>query len=130
MTDELTLAAEFPTPTREDWLELVDKVLKGGDFHKKLVTRTADGLANLYLKGNVGGISDATELTSANWSTARADAVTAGFTGAKGFDFVLPLTGATASSTQVCLDFAKLRDASADATSGVSGNLQCRTIGS
>jgi methylmalonyl-CoA mutase len=44
LTDELTLAAEFPTPTREDWLALVDTVLKGGDFHKKLVTRTADGL--------------------------------------------------------------------------------------
>ena len=44
MTDELTLAAEFPAPTRDEWLGLVDKVLKGGDFHKKLVSRTADGI--------------------------------------------------------------------------------------
>ena len=32
-------------PTREAWLALVDKVLKGGDFEKRLVSRTADGLA-------------------------------------------------------------------------------------
>ena len=39
------LAAEFEPPTREAWLTLVDKVLKGGDFEKRLVSRTADGLA-------------------------------------------------------------------------------------
>jgi methylmalonyl-CoA mutase len=43
LTDELTLASEFPTPTREDWLALVDKVLKGGDV-AKLVSRTPDGI--------------------------------------------------------------------------------------
>ncbi len=44
MTDELTLGAEFPSPTRDEWLALVDGVLKGADFHKKLVSRTADGI--------------------------------------------------------------------------------------
>ena len=44
MTDELVLAAEFPTPTRDDWLELVGAVLKGADFDRKLVTHTADGI--------------------------------------------------------------------------------------
>ena len=39
------LAPAFEPPTREAWLELVDKVLKGGDFEKRLVARTADGLA-------------------------------------------------------------------------------------
>ena len=42
---DVALAAAFEAPTREAWLKLVDKVLKGGDFEKRLVARTADGLA-------------------------------------------------------------------------------------
>lgn len=42
--DDLTLAAEFPPATREQWLKLVEAVLKGADFDKKLVSRTYDGL--------------------------------------------------------------------------------------
>src|SRR4051812_12669832 len=42
--DDLTLAAEFPPATREQWLTLVETVLKGADFDKKLVSRTYDGL--------------------------------------------------------------------------------------
>jgi methylmalonyl-CoA mutase len=34
----------FPAPTREAWLDGVAKVLKGADFERKLVGRTADGL--------------------------------------------------------------------------------------
>lgn len=34
----------FPPATRERWLGLVDGVLKGADFEKRLVSRTADGL--------------------------------------------------------------------------------------
>lgn len=41
---DLTLGAEFPTPTRDQWLQLVDKVLGGAPFDRSLVTRTADGL--------------------------------------------------------------------------------------
>jgi methylmalonyl-CoA mutase len=37
------LAAEFPPATREQWLKLVDGVLKGGSL-EKLVSTTADGL--------------------------------------------------------------------------------------
>jgi len=48
MTDntaaELPLAAEFPPATREQWLKLVDGVLKGAPFDKKLVSCTYDGL--------------------------------------------------------------------------------------
>lgn len=44
MTD-LALASEFPAATREAWLKLVDGVLKGADFDKKLVGKTYDGLA-------------------------------------------------------------------------------------
>jgi methylmalonyl-CoA mutase len=45
VSDELTLAREFPTPTREQWRQLVDTVLKGADFDRKLVTTTTDGIA-------------------------------------------------------------------------------------
>ena len=43
MTD-LPLASEFPPATREQWLKLVDGVLKGAPFDRKLVSRTYDGL--------------------------------------------------------------------------------------
>src|SRR3982750_1054366 len=42
--DDLTLAADFPPATREQWLKLVETVLKGADFERKLVSRTYDGL--------------------------------------------------------------------------------------
>ena len=45
MNDDLPLAAEFPPATREQWLKLVQGVLKGAPFEKKLVARTYDGLA-------------------------------------------------------------------------------------
>src|SRR5690242_5084142 len=44
MSDDLTLGAEFPAATREEWLKLVDGALKGAPFDKKLVSRTYDGL--------------------------------------------------------------------------------------
>lgn len=40
---ELKLAGEFPPASRNDWLRLVDKVLKGAPF-ETLVTRTHDGV--------------------------------------------------------------------------------------
>lgn len=43
MTD-LALAADFPRPSEQDWLRLVDKAIKGADFARRLVSRTADGL--------------------------------------------------------------------------------------
>jgi methylmalonyl-CoA mutase len=45
MKSDLTLAAEFPPATREQWLKLVQGVLKGAPFEKKLVAQTYDGLA-------------------------------------------------------------------------------------
>ncbi|MFN3351352.1 methylmalonyl-CoA mutase family protein [Pseudorhodoplanes sp.] len=41
---DLPLASEFPPATREQWLKLVDGVLKGAPFEKKLVNTTYDGL--------------------------------------------------------------------------------------
>jgi methylmalonyl-CoA mutase len=47
------LAAEFPSASESDWRKRVEAVLKGADFEKKLVSRTADGIAiaPLYTTG-------------------------------------------------------------------------------
>jgi methylmalonyl-CoA mutase len=44
-TPNLDLARGFPAPSYEQWKTLVDKALKGADFDKRLVARTADGIA-------------------------------------------------------------------------------------
>ena len=49
--EDLAFAAEFPAATREQWLKLVDGVLKGASFDKRLVARTYDGLAIQPLYG-------------------------------------------------------------------------------
>jgi methylmalonyl-CoA mutase len=43
--DDLPLAAEFPAATGEQWRKLVEGVLKGAPFDKRLVAKTYDGLA-------------------------------------------------------------------------------------
>jgi methylmalonyl-CoA mutase len=50
MTEELTLAAEFPPATQAQWRKLVEAALKGASFDKRLVSQTYDGLqvAPLY----------------------------------------------------------------------------------
>jgi methylmalonyl-CoA mutase len=46
MTNTITpLAADFPAPDDAQWRVLVDKILKGAAFDKRLVSKTADGLA-------------------------------------------------------------------------------------
>ncbi|WP_029002862.1 methylmalonyl-CoA mutase family protein [Azorhizobium doebereinerae] len=45
MTAPLPFATDLAPVTREDWLKLVDGVLKGAPYDKRLVTRTAEGLA-------------------------------------------------------------------------------------
>src|SRR6185312_15418260 len=41
---ETRLADGFPAATLDQWRTLVEKALKGADFEKRLVKRTADGL--------------------------------------------------------------------------------------
>ncbi len=50
MTEDLTLAGEFPPTTEADWRKLVEAALKGASFDKRLVSQTYDGLrvAPLY----------------------------------------------------------------------------------
>lgn len=43
MSDELPLAAEFPSASREDWLKLVQTALKGRPF-ERLIAKTYDGI--------------------------------------------------------------------------------------
>ncbi len=43
-TETLTLGADFPQPTHEAWRALVDQILKGADFDKRLVSHTYDGV--------------------------------------------------------------------------------------
>ena len=43
-SSDLPYLDAFPGPSREAWRAAVDKVLKGADFEKKLVARTADGI--------------------------------------------------------------------------------------
>ncbi|MGV3710569.1 MAG: methylmalonyl-CoA mutase family protein [Gemmatimonas sp.] len=52
VTDNVTLAADFPPATTEQWRALVDKALKGAPFEKRLVTRLYEGIAiqPLYTK--------------------------------------------------------------------------------
>ena len=42
--EKVDLATGFEIPTEEDWRKLVTKALKGADFQKRLVSKTADGL--------------------------------------------------------------------------------------
>ncbi len=44
MSDDLSLAAEFPATTEQDWRKLVEAALKGASFDKRLVSQTYDGL--------------------------------------------------------------------------------------
>ncbi|WP_457092965.1 methylmalonyl-CoA mutase family protein [Microvirga sp. P5_D2] len=56
--DDLSLAADFPAATRVQWLKLVEGVLKGADFQRKLVGRTHDGIEiqPLYPKAENAGL--------------------------------------------------------------------------
>lgn len=42
--DTLTLAGDFPAPTKDQWLAAVEKALKGAPFDKKMLTRTYEGI--------------------------------------------------------------------------------------
>jgi methylmalonyl-CoA mutase len=42
--NDLPLAADFEPATEAQWLSLVEKVLRGADFERRLVSSTADGL--------------------------------------------------------------------------------------
>lgn len=52
----IPLVPEFPAPSRDQWLALVEKTLKGADFDQRLVRRSYDGLSiqPLYVAADAG----------------------------------------------------------------------------
>src|SRR5471032_1314903 len=69
MTDELTLATEFPPTSEAEWRKLVEAALKGASFDKRLVSQTYDGLRvePLYLRA-VGANPVAGRTPGAAWT--------------------------------------------------------------
>lgn len=65
----IRFAADFTEADEAQWRGLVDKILKGADFDKRLVARTADGLAvkPLYTRANA-------DAAIAGVATGRSDA--------------------------------------------------------
>ncbi len=53
-TTSTPFVTDFAKPDREMWLNLIEKALKGGDFEKRMVARTFDGLRiePLYTRAN------------------------------------------------------------------------------
>lgn len=69
--DDLSLAADFPAATREQWLKLVEGVLKGADFQKKLVGRTHDGIAIQPLYPKAEGASLIAREEAGRWRVSQ-----------------------------------------------------------
>ena len=61
------LAAQVDPPSREAWLALVGKVLKGADFDKRLVSRTADGLTIQPLYTRADALQGAAAVGRSGW---------------------------------------------------------------
>jgi methylmalonyl-CoA mutase len=68
---DLSLAAEFEPASEQAWMKLVEKVLKGADFDRRLVSRTADGLAirPLYVRADrpVAGAAPLSARAAGSW---------------------------------------------------------------
>jgi methylmalonyl-CoA mutase len=66
--DILPLAGDFPPASRDQWLELVARLLKGAPFDRKLVAKTYDGLTiqPLY-EGTTQGQATAGRMPGAGW---------------------------------------------------------------
>lgn len=69
--DDLPLAAEFPAATRERWLALVEGVLKGADFEKRLVSRTYDGVRVEPLYPKAEGAQPVVRAERAPWRVSQ-----------------------------------------------------------
>lgn len=67
------LAAGFPAANDAQWRVLVDKVLKGADFHRRLVARTADGIEiePLYTRGPANSLAAVPIPQQRGWRVAQ-----------------------------------------------------------
>jgi methylmalonyl-CoA mutase len=99
--DVLALAADFPPATRTQWLDLVERLLKGAPFDRRLVARTYGGLTIQPLYGgNPRALASAGRMPGADWqilqridhpepAAANAEALHDGDNGATGLSLVL-----------------------------------------
>ncbi|MBA1158120.1 methylmalonyl-CoA mutase subunit beta [Microvirga mediterraneensis] len=69
--DDLSLAAEFPQATREQWLKRVEGVLKGADFRKKLVSRSHDGIDIQPLYAKAEGSTPVAREQAGRWRVSQ-----------------------------------------------------------
>jgi methylmalonyl-CoA mutase len=69
--DDLSLAADFPQATHEQWLKRVEGVLKGADFQKKLVSRSHDGIAIQPLYPKAEGTAPIAREQAGRWRVSQ-----------------------------------------------------------
>jgi methylmalonyl-CoA mutase len=69
--DDLSLAADFPPATHEQWLKRVEGVLKGADFQKKLVSRSHDGIAIQPLYPKAEGSAPVAREQAGRWRVSQ-----------------------------------------------------------
>ena len=67
LQNDPALAAGFEPASREAWLALVDKVLKGADLDRRLVARTLDGLAIQPLYTRADTVAEAAPVGRSGW---------------------------------------------------------------
>jgi methylmalonyl-CoA mutase len=69
--DDLSLAADFPPATHEQWLKRVEGVLKGADFQKKLVSRSHDGIVIQPLYPKAEGSAPVAREQAGRWRVSQ-----------------------------------------------------------
>lgn len=67
MSDDFSLAADFPPTTKSDWRRLVEAALEGVPFEKRLVSRTYDGLEVEPLYSRAASANVVTGRPAAPW---------------------------------------------------------------
>src|SRR4030095_10477295 len=72
-TEILNLGGDFPAVSTETWEAAIAKDLKGGDYEKKLVWRTEEGLAirPYYRKEVLAGLDDQLQTSIARYPFVR-----------------------------------------------------------
>jgi methylmalonyl-CoA mutase len=71
MSDDLSLAAEFPPATQAQWRTLVEAALKGASFDKRLVSQTYDGLRVEPLYARAAGAPVIAGRAAAPWQVVQ-----------------------------------------------------------
>jgi methylmalonyl-CoA mutase len=71
MTEQFSLAAEFPATSEAEWRKLVEAALKGAAFDKRLVSQTYDGLRVEPLYRRAAGASAVAGRAAAPWEVVQ-----------------------------------------------------------